>query len=152
MIRFANPWWLLLALAVAARMALLIRDRRRRFGAFVVSSLALVAPARPQRVTRTATNDRYGIDIVIALDASGSMAAEDFRPRNRFAVAKDLIGDFVAHRVDDRIGIVIFGARAATRVPITYDRDVAQSILDKAQESENSDGTAIGSAIATAVN
>src|SRR5437763_6443082 len=108
MIRFANPWWLFLTLVVLARVALLIWDRRRRFGAFVVSSLALVAPktplrarfawlpfaletvaalllivalARPQRVTRTASNDRYGVDIVVALDASGSMAAEDFRPR-----------------------------------------------------------------------
>ena len=176
MIRFASPWLLLLALAVALRIALVIRDRRRRFGAFTFSSLSLVSPkgprlagipffleclaalllvvamARPQRVTRLASNDRYGIDIVIALDASGSMAAEDFRPRNRFAVAKDLIGDFIARRLDDRIGIVIFGARAATRVPITYDRDVAQAILDKAQVGENGDGTAIGSAIATAVN
>jgi Ca-activated chloride channel homolog len=176
MIRFASPSLLLLALAVVVRVALAIRDRRRHFGAFPFSSLSLVGPrsprlagipfflecigalllvvamARPQRITRLATNDRYGIDIVIALDASGSMAAEDFRPRNRFAVAKDLIGDFVAHRVDDRIGIVIFGARAATRVPITYDRDVAQVILEKAQVGENGDGTAIGSAIATAVN
>lgn len=176
MIRFASPWLLLLALAVVVRVALIIRDRRKHFGAFPFSSLSLVAPrspklagipfllecigalllvvamARPQRITRLAANDRYGIDIVVALDASGSMAAEDFRPRNRFAVAKDLIGDFVAHRVDDRIGIVIFGARAATRVPITYDRDVAQAILEKAQVGENGDGTAIGSAIATAVN
>jgi Ca-activated chloride channel homolog len=176
MIRFASPWLLLLALAVLVRIALVIWDRRRRFGAFTFSSLSLVTPksphfagipfvleclgalllvvamARPQRITRLAANDRYGIDIVVCLDASGSMAAEDFRPRNRFAVAKDLIGDFIAHRVDDRIGIVIFGARAATRVPITYDRDVAQAILDKAQVGENGDATAIGSAIATAVN
>src|SRR5829696_4626089 len=99
MIRFANPWWLLLAAVVVARVALLIADRRRRFGTFTVSSLALVAPktplharlatlpfvlealaallmivalARPQRVTRMASNDRFGIDIVVALDASGS--------------------------------------------------------------------------------
>ena len=159
MIRFANPWWLLLAIAVAVRVALLVRDRRRRFGSFVVSSMALVTPkkplrtrvawlpfaleaiaalmmivalARPQRVTRMASNDRFGIDIVIALDASGSMAAEDFRPRNRFAVAKDLIGDFISKRQDDRIGIVTFGVRAATRVPITYDREVAGAILERA--------------------
>jgi Ca-activated chloride channel family protein len=176
MIRLASPWLLLLALAVVVRVVLLVRDRRRNFGAFRYSSLSLIAPksprfaglpflleclgalllvvamARPQKITKLAANDRYGIDIVIALDASGSMAAEDFRPRNRFAVAKDLIGDFIAHRVDDRIGIVIFGARAATRVPITYDRDVAQAILDRAQVGENGEGTAIGSAIATAVN
>src|SRR5438045_9763668 len=80
------------------------------------------------------------------------MAAEDFRPRNRFSVAKDLIGDFISRRQDDRIGIVTFGVRAATRVPITYDRDVAGAILDRAQVGENGDGTAIGHAIATSVN
>ncbi len=179
MTRFASPWWLLLALLVIARVVLLVLDRRRRFGAFTISSMTLVSPklpfrarfaglpfvlecaaallmvialARPQRVVRMATNERYGIDIVVALDASGSMAAEDFRPRNRFTVAKDLIGDFIARRQDDRIGIVTFGVRAATRVPITYDRDIAQAILDKAQVGENGDGTAIGHAIATSVN
>jgi Ca-activated chloride channel family protein len=178
-IRFANPLWLLLIVAVAGRIALLIRDRRRRFGAFTISSLSLtsskqtlraqmagipflletiaalamiVALARPQRVTKMASNDRFGIDIVIALDASGSMAAEDFKPRNRFAVAKELIGDFISKRQDDRIGIVTFGVRAATRVPITYDRDIAGAILERAQVGENGDGTAIGHAIATAVN
>jgi Ca-activated chloride channel family protein len=179
MTHFASPLWLLAALLLAARIALLVRDRRRHFGAFTVSSLNLVSPklplrarfaglpfvlecgaallmivalARPQRVMHLATNDRYGIDIVVALDASGSMAAEDFRPRNRFAVAKDLIGEFISRRQDDRIGIVTFGVRAATRVPITYDRDIAQAILDKAQVGENGDGTAIGHAIATAIN
>ena len=176
---FASPLWLLAALLVIARIALLIGDRRRHFGAFTVSSMSLVSPklpfrarlaglpfvlecaaalmmivalARPQKIMRLATNERYGIDIVVALDASGSMAAEDFRPRNRFAVAKDLIGEFISRRQDDRIGIVTFGVRAATRVPITYDRDIAQAILDKAQVGENGDGTAIGHAIATAVN
>jgi Ca-activated chloride channel family protein len=179
MIRFANPLWLLLVLAVVARIALLIRDRRRRFGAFTISAMSLVLPkqslraqfagipffmetlaalamiialARPQRVTKMATNDRFGIDIVVALDASGSMAAEDFKPRNRFAVAKELIGDFISKRQDDRIGIVTFGVRAATRVPITYDRDIAGAILERAQVGENGDGTAIGHAIATSVN
>ena len=179
MTSFASPLWLLAALLVIARVALLIRDRRRRFGVFTISSLNLISPklpfrarfaglpfvlecaaallmvialARPQRIMRLATNDRYGVDIVVALDASGSMAAEDFRPRNRFAVAKDLIGEFISRRQDDRIGIVTFGVRAATRVPITYDREIAQAILDKAQVGENGDGTAIGHAIATAVN
>jgi Ca-activated chloride channel family protein len=176
---FASPLWFALAAVVVARVLLLLLDRRRDFGAFVYSSLSLVGPprglrvilaglpfllevmgslllivalARPQKVERLAGSDRYGIDIVIALDASGSMAAEDFRPRNRFTVAKELINDFIARRLDDRIGIVTFGMRAATRVPITYDHDVAQSILDKAQVGENGDGTAIGHAIATAVN
>ena len=179
MIRFASPWFFALALLVALRIVLVVFDRRRHFGAFGYSSLSLVNPqpsfrarlaglpfvleclaalllvgamARPQRITKLSSSDRYGIDIVVALDASGSMAAEDFRPKNRFGVAKDLIGDFIARRQDDRIGIITFGVRAATRVPITYDRDVAQSILDKAQVGENGDGTAIGHAIATSVN
>jgi Ca-activated chloride channel family protein len=179
MMRLGSPWFLALGLLVIARVVLLVSDRRRHFGAFTFSSLSLVAPSRglrarlaplpfaleivalllfvvamsrPQRVTRMAAADRYGIDIVIALDSSGSMAAEDFRPRNRFAVAKDLIGSFIGKRQDDRIGIVTFGNRAVTRVPITYDRDIAQSILDRAEVGENGDGTAIGHAIATAVN
>jgi Ca-activated chloride channel family protein len=179
MTRFASPWWFLLVLAIVVRIFLLARDRRRGVGGFTFSSLSLVAPsrgvraalawlpfllevsaalllvvalARPQRVVRLAASDRFGIDIVVALDASGSMAAEDFRPRNRFTVAKDLISDFIIRRQDDRIGIITFGVRAATRVPITFDRHVAQSILDRAQVGENGDGTAIGHAIATAVN
>lgn len=177
--KFASPYWFLAALLVALRVALVMRDRRSGFALFRFSSLSLlaarrtlrsatsflplvletlamllliVALARPQRVVRMSAGDRYGIDIVIALDASGSMAAEDFRPRNRFAVAKDLIGDFIARRQDDRIGIVTFGVRAATRAPITYDREIASAMLDKAEIGENGDGTAIGHAIATAVN
>lgn len=179
MTRFAHPAFFLAALFVLARIALLVRDRRARAGAFGFSSLSLVAPARslrvatswlpillesvalllvivalarPQRVVRLAASDRFGIDIVIALDASGSMAAEDFRPRNRFTVAKDLIAEFIRRRTDDRIGIVTFGSRAATRVPITYDRRIAEAILDSAELGEHGNGTAIGHALATSVN
>jgi Ca-activated chloride channel homolog len=179
MIRLASILWLIPALFVMARVAMLLRDRRDLRSAFTFPSLTLfrrggsirtafsflpflleivgtllliVALARPQRVLRSAANDRFGIDIVIALDASGSMAAEDFRPRNRFAVAKEIISDFIDRRQDDRIGIVTFGVRAATRVPITYDHDAAQAILSRAQVGENGDGTAIGQAIATAIN
>ena len=161
MIRLGSPWWLLLAILVVARVVLLVRDRRKLTGTFAFSSLSLVssrmtfrsalavlpfvletaamllftvALARPQRVVRMSTTDRFGIDIVVALDSSGSMAAEDFRPRNRFAVAKELIGTFIQRRQDDRIGIVTFGVRAATRVPITFDRDVAQSMLSKIKQ------------------
>ncbi len=66
--------------------------------------------------------------------------------------AKDLIGDFIGKRVDDRIGIVTFGVRAVTRVPITFDREIARAILEKAEVGENGNGTAIGHAVATAVN
>jgi Ca-activated chloride channel family protein len=179
MTRFAHPLWFALAALVIARIALVVRDRRARMGAFGFSSLSLVAKthslrtltsgipflfellallllivalARPQRVVRLAASDRFGIDIVIALDASGSMAAEDFRPRNRFEVARELIAEFIRGRVDDRIGLVTFGSRAATRVPITYDRRITEGILDRAELGEHGNGTAIGHALATSVN
>lgn len=179
MMRFAHPLWFAALALVLARVVLYWRDRRSRKGAFGFSSLSLVAApaglrvqvasipftlhclaltllivalARPQRVTRLAASDRYGIDIVVALDSSGSMAAEDFRPRNRFTVAKELIGDFIRGRRDDRIGLVTFGSRAATRVPVTYDRRVTEGILDRAELGEHGNGTAIGHALATAVN
>ena len=178
MTRFGAPWMLLLLGLVVLRLILIWRDRRARVGDFLFSSASILEPkqsfftrltwlplaleligwtllvvalARPQQIISTAT-DRFGIDIVITLDASGSMAAEDFRPRNRFTVAKELIADFISRRIDDRIGIVTFGARAATRVPITFDRQIARDVLEKAQIGENGDGTAIGHAIATAVN
>lgn len=179
MTRFAHPLWFVVAVLVIARIVLYWRDRRAGTGAFPFSSLSLVASpaglrirtagvpfvlesiallllivalARPQRVSRLASSDRYGIDIVIALDSSGSMAAEDFRPRNRFVVAKELIGDFIRGRRDDRIGLVTFGSRAATRVPVTYDRRVTEGILDRTELGEHGNGTAIGHALATAVN
>lgn len=175
---FASPLWFALLAIVALRLALAWRDRRRGEGAFRYSSLSLVtappslrtatswlplaleiagmtllviALARPQEVERV-VEDRRGVDIVVALDASGSMAAVDFQPRNRFEVAKEMVGRFVDLRVDDRIGVVTFGQRAATRVPVTFDRSAAQSVLREAEIGENGDGTAIGTAIATAVN
>lgn len=179
MTRFADPWWFAAAALLMVRLVLLLRDRRAGVGSFGFPSLSLVsgrrrfrsrtawipftleilglllvvvALARPQRVVRTAADDRFGIDIVIALDASGSMAAEDFRPRNRLGVAKALIADFIRGRVDDRIGLVTFGTRAATRVPITYDRRVTESILARTEIGQHGNGTAIGHALATAVN
>lgn len=179
MTRFASPLWFALVALVIARVALAWRDRRAREGAFGFSSLSLVASrrsfrtmtawmpfvleiaamtlligalARPQRVVQLAASDRFGIDIVVALDASGSMAAEDFRPRNRLTVAKQLIGDFIRRRNDDRIGLVTFGSRAATRVPVTHDRRVTEALLDRTEIGDHGNGTAIGHALATAVN
>lgn len=178
MITFAEPLFFLLFIVLMVRVALLLFDRTQHFGAFEFSSLSvaggkrtavdstswlpilleivglsllIIALARPQRVQRV-SDQRTGIDMVIALDASGSMAAEDFPPRNRFAVAKDLLAEFLSRRTEDRIGIVTFGARAATRIPITFDQELARSVLEKTEIGDNGDGTAIGHAIATAVN
>lgn len=177
--QFAHPWAFALLLLIALRLFWSIREWRGGGGAFDFPSLGLVLPrrrslkaslfwlptlieaaalvclvvalARPQAVTTT-SSERYGIDIVVAVDASGSMAAQDFHPRNRFAVAKELVAGFVEQRQNDRIGIVTFGARAATRVPITFDRQVAADALKKAEIGDNGDGTAIGHALATSVN
>jgi Ca-activated chloride channel homolog len=177
-VSFASPIWLALLAALLIRAILYLRDRRTGFAAFEFSSLALaghrmnarlffawipfvtgiaglalltVALARPQHVT-IVSDERRGIDIVVVLDSSGSMAAEDFQPKNRFEVAKELISKFIDRRENDRIGIVTFGVRAATRVSITFDREVAMAALNRAKIGDNGDGTAIGHAIATAVN
>lgn len=178
MSRLADPLLLILASAVVLRIAFIVRSRRRGEGSFRLSSVRTVAGggglvrgvaalplaleltgtlllvwaiARPQEVTRVA-GERFGIDMVIALDASGSMGAVDFQPRNRFEVARELITDFVDRRANDRIGIVTFGTRAATRTPLTWDHEVVREVLRDAVMGENGDGTAIGLAIATAVN
>jgi Ca-activated chloride channel family protein len=176
--RLAAPEWLVALVPVALWCAWALHAHRGRVAAFRISSLELAgekrgiavrfawlpsllavaglsllifALARPQRVFTFATEKR-GIDIVVALDASGSMGAEDFRPRNRFAVAKQLIAQFVEKRVDDRIGIVTFGARAATRVPVSFDHRIVVAALEKCDLGDHGDGTAIGHAIATSVN
>jgi len=175
---YGTPFWFAAIALIVIRLVILVRDRRRRDDTFEMSdldlvttrpglvsrmrfvpfalelaglSLLIVALARPQRV-EAVENERLGIDIAIVLDASGSMAAEDFRPRNRFTVAKELIDRFITRRVNDRIGIITFGSRAATRVPITFDHQIARRALEDAEVGENGDGTAIGHAIATAVN
>ena len=178
MISFASPLWFLALIPVGLRVLWLIIDRRRNAAAFPWSSVALVrrrptlrtrtrwipmtlevaamilivvALARPQIVESTADAQR-GIDMVIVLDASGSMAAEDFRPRNRFTVAKELIDEFISRRYSDRVGVITFGTRAATRVPVTFDLLIARQALEEARIGENGDGTAIGQAVATAAN
>lgn len=178
MITFATPLWFLALIPIALRIVWLWSDRRRNVTAFPYSSLRLIrrgstlrtrtrwapimfelaalilivtALARPQIVEST-SDEQLGIDIVIVLDASGSMAAEDFRPRNRFTVAKDLVDQFISRRFTDRIGVITFGTRAATRVPVTFDLLMARRALEQARIGENGDGTAIGQAVATAAN
>jgi Ca-activated chloride channel family protein len=121
-----------------------------RGGAIV---LAVVALARPQAGSSITTVSSNGVDIVIAIDISGSMRCEDTRSKNRLVVAKDSISRFVAGRPDDRIGIVAFGSVATTRCPLTLDHDMLLRFveeLDFAPPGE--DRTALGMGLATAVN
>ena len=123
------------------------------FGINVLAlALAIAAMARPRKGTQSEEILAEGVDIVIALDASGSMAAEDFEPHNRFFVAKSVVKKFVEGLRHDRAGLVVFAAKAITRCPLTLDYGVLQNVLDSAELGTIEDGTAIGTALATCIN
>lgn len=179
---FAQPWLLLLLLVVPVLAWL--RRRLARDSAFLYSStqltlgvaflrpsfaaltlrrlrwlalaLLVVALARPQRPEGEARVTASGIDIVIALDLSMSMAAEDFelqgRRANRVAAAKDVIERFVARRPDDRIGLVAFAGNAYVAAPLTLDHQFLLQSLGRLRLGLIEDGTAIGSGLSAALN
>jgi len=92
-----------------------------------------------------------GIDIVIALDVSGSMRAVDFKPKDRLFVAKEVIKDAVLSRARDRTGVVIFAGEAFTQAPLTQDRALLQTVLDGVRPGLIKEGTAIGDGLALAL-
>jgi Ca-activated chloride channel family protein len=180
MFRFATPWALtLLPLALAAWWRLDRRLRRGdaraalpeaahlgRIGASfwtrleralpvaraLAVALGVVALARPQWGHAVENVSSQGVDIVVALDVSGSMRCEDERPRSRLEVARASLKRFVEGRPGDRIGLVAFASLAATRCPLTLDHDMLIDFvegLDYAPAGE--DRTAIGMGLATAV-
>ena len=114
--------------------------------------ILVVAFARPQAGTESREVSSEGIDIMLALDVSGSMKAEDFKPHNRLYVAKEEIKKFVQKRNSDRIGLVIFSQSSFTQCPLTLDYGVLLSFLDKVKFGMIKDGTAIGMALANCVN
>jgi Ca-activated chloride channel family protein len=114
--------------------------------------LFILALARPQLLDQYRVEKKQGIDILISLDISGSMAAVDFKPKNRLEVAKDVIASFIQKRTDDRIGLVIFAGTSYTRCPLTIDYDILGHFLKETAIGELEDGTAIGMALATSVN
>lgn len=113
---------------------------------------AVVALARPRSGARAENITSQGINIVIAIDLSSSMLAQDFLPQNRLEVAKETVKRFIAARTADRIGIVAFAAEALTQVPLTTDYPVVAAAVDNLAAGQLEDGTAIGTAIATAAN
>jgi len=112
---------------------------------------ASVALARPQQGALKEHSSTRGVDIVVALDVSGSMAAEDFQPRNRLAVAKEVVAEFVKRRATDRIGLVVFAGKSLTKSPPTTDAAVLLRQLDDVHLDMLPDGTAIGSGLATSL-
>ncbi len=173
----ANPGWLLLLLALPA---LAFRHhaagRRGALGALTYSRLPaaavrrggglrlhlpfyarllaffclVVALARPQLGYAWEESLTEGIDIVICLDISGSMGAEDFQPKDRLTVAKQVVKEFVDNRPGDRIGIVVFSGGAMVRAPLTTDRQMLGQLIDAVELNSLPDGTAIGVAMANA--
>jgi Ca-activated chloride channel family protein len=123
---------------------------------FLLRNLALaaliIALARPRSGAHSETRSSEGINIVLAIDLSSSMLAMDFRPNNRLEVAKDKVRQFIARRTSDRIGVVAFAGEALTQVPLTTDYPVVMQAVANLQAGQLEDGTAIGTAIATAAN
>lgn len=113
--------------------------------------LVVCAMARPQYKNTTVERNTEGIDIVLTLDISTSMKAEDLKP-NRLEAAKNVASDFIKKRVSDRIGLVLFAGQSFTLVPPTLDYSLLQNQLDQVEMGVVEDGTAIGMGIATAVN
>lgn len=119
----------------------------------VAVAAAVLAIARPQaRDSRVRDLSVEGIDIVVALDLSTSMEAGDFRPQNRLHVAKEVLSEFIANRVNDRIGLVVFAGAAYTQAPLTLDYGVLKEVIKQLRTRVLEDGTAIGDALATSLN
>ena len=114
-------------------------------------ALLVVALARPQDVEQNVRTNTEGIDIMLAIDVSGSMLARDFKP-DRITAAKEVAGSFIAHRYGDRIGLVAFAGEAFTQSPLTTDQSTLQTLLARIRSGLIEDGTAIGNGLATAIN
>jgi Ca-activated chloride channel family protein len=128
----------------------------KRFGRValrvLVLALLILAIARPQTGQSEYKTHTEGVDILLVLDTSGSMQAQDFKPKNRLHVAKEVVKEFVGIRKHDRIGLVVFAGHAITQCPLTLDYPVLTSLIDDVDIGMLEDGTAIGVALATAVN
>jgi len=122
---------------------------------FIAITLFIVAFARPQEGRKKTEILSEGVDIILAIDTSGSMQALDFKKNDdsvtRLSVVKDVVAQFVDSRETDRMGMVVFGGEAFTQCPLTLDQDILYSFLDKLKIGMAGDATAIGSAIGISV-
>jgi Ca-activated chloride channel family protein len=178
MFRFADPWWLLALALVPVAYLVRARIEKRRGGVVrysavssvletgtaldrwahrvpgILRALALVALvlalARPQSGATTENVLTQGIDIVLVLDISTSMLAEDLEP-NRLEAAKAVAADFVQGRRNDRIGLVAFAGEAFTQAPLTLDYSVVSTLVGELETGMIEDGTAVGMGLATAL-
>ena len=118
----------------------------------ITLSLLILAIARPQLENTTEEITTKGYQIIIALDTSSSMLAEDFKPNNRLFVAKNVVANFIKKRGYDQIGLIVFAQIAFTQSPLTTDHESLLNFLDKIEVGiTKKDGTALGNAIAASV-
>lgn len=178
-ITFEHPWMLLGLLLVPLMAAWWIWRYRKQEAALQHSNIALfdgvrpslrarlrwlpyalrvvavgaivIALARPQSKLSRQEMTVEGIDIVMAMDISGSMLAEDFKP-NRLEAAKKVAADFIEGRKNDRMGLVVYSGEAFTQVPLTIDHHVLLKQLASLKNGIIQDGTALGDGLATAIN
>ena len=113
--------------------------------------LLIIALARPQSSTNWEESTTEGIDIILSMDISGSMLAEDLKP-NRLEASKEVAMDFISKRANDRVGLVIFSGESFTQCPLTTDHNVLINLFKDVKSGMVEDGTAIGMGLATAVN
>ena len=113
--------------------------------------LLIIVLARPQSTTKSRNVNIEGIDIVMAIDVSSSMLAQDLRP-DRLEASKDVASDFIAGRPDDRIGLVIFSGESFTQSPLTSDHSMIRNLFKDIKSGMIEDGTAIGDGLATSIN
>lgn len=114
-------------------------------------ALIIIALARPQSSESNSTTNVEGIDIVMAMDISGSMLAEDFKP-NRLEAAKKVGIDFINGRANDRIGLVVFASESYTQCPMTTDHIVLSRLMTEVKTGIIEDGTAIGDGLSIAIS
>lgn len=114
-------------------------------------ALLIVALARPQSSEQGSRTSTEGIDIMLAMDVSGSMLAQDFKP-DRITVAREVASKFIVDRVNDRMGIVVFAGESFTQSPLTTDKRTLINLMSQIRSGLIEDGTAIGNGLATAVN
>lgn len=176
---FANPVYLYLLFLVPLMIALYIYRQSNTTASFRLSSLDFIVKgsgsfrnwmrhvlfafriiaiimltivlARPQSTDKWQDTTTQGIDIVMAMDISGSMLARDFKP-NRLEAAKNVATEFISGRPGDRIGLVIFSGESFTQCPLTTDHAVLINLMREMESGMIEDGTAIGLGLATAVN
>ena len=117
----------------------------------IAACFLIIALARPQSSTNWQEISTEGIDIVLAMDISGSMLAQDLKP-DRLEASKNVALNFISKRINDRIGLVIFSGESFTQCPLTTDHNVLSNLFQNVKSGMIEDGTAIGMGLATSVN